>query len=60
MLRKKTKWNHIICSIKTIKGTSWAWWYMPVMLALRMLRQDDHEFKARMGYIVSSRSPSTS
>jgi hypothetical protein len=28
-----------------------AWWCTPVMLALRRLRQEDHEFKASLGYI---------
>jgi hypothetical protein len=27
-------------------------WYTPVILALRMLKQDDWEFKASLGYIV--------
>jgi hypothetical protein len=30
----------------------WAWWYMFVIPALRKLRQDNHEFKASLGYTV--------
>jgi hypothetical protein len=29
---------------------SWTWWNMPVILALRRLRQEDHEFKCSLGY----------
>jgi hypothetical protein len=28
------------------------WWYMPVIPALRRLRQDDFEFVSSLGYIV--------
>lgn len=31
-------------------------WHMPIVLALRRLRQEDHcKFEASMGYIVNSR-----
>jgi hypothetical protein len=33
---------------------SWAWWYMSVIPRLRRLKQEENEFKARMGYIASS------
>jgi len=33
-----------------------AWWGMTVISALRNLRQEDQEFKARFYYITSSRS----
>jgi hypothetical protein len=30
----------------------WAWWWhMPVITALRRLRQEDHEFEAIVNYI---------
>jgi hypothetical protein len=29
-----------------------AWWSMPVIPALGKLRQEDHEFKASLGFIV--------
>jgi hypothetical protein len=32
---------------KTIKkNLCWVWWYMPIIPALRRLRQEDYEFKA--------------
>jgi hypothetical protein len=30
------------------------WWYMPVILALQRLRQEDQEFKTILGYVVRS------
>lgn len=30
----------------------WIWWPRPVTPVLRRLRQQDHEFLARLGYIV--------
>jgi hypothetical protein len=35
---------------------SWAWWYIAVIPAVRMLRQEKHKFKASLGYIASSRT----
>jgi hypothetical protein len=32
------------------------WWYMPIISVLRRLIQEDFEFEANSGYIVSSRS----
>jgi hypothetical protein len=29
-----------------------AWWYIPIIPALRRLRQEDCEFKTSLGYIV--------
>jgi hypothetical protein len=29
---------------------NWVWWYMPVIQALRRLRQEDQEFKANVAY----------
>jgi hypothetical protein len=26
------------------------WWYIPVILAIRRLRQEDYKFKASLGY----------
>lgn len=37
----------------TVSGQLWG--CMPVILALRMLRQGDHVFEAILSYIVSSR-----
>jgi hypothetical protein len=28
----------------------WAWWYTPVIPAARSCKQEDHEFKASLGY----------
>jgi hypothetical protein len=28
-------------------------WYTPIIPALRRLRQEDHKFKARQGYMVT-------
>lgn len=30
---------------------SWAWWYIPAVLALRRWKQKDAEFEATLGYI---------
>jgi hypothetical protein len=35
---------------KKSQGRSQVWWYMPVISALRRLRQEDGEFKASLGY----------
>jgi hypothetical protein len=34
-----------------IKG-NWTWWHMSIIPAQRMLRQEGHEFKASLDYIV--------
>jgi hypothetical protein len=31
---------------------SQVWWYMPVILALEKLRQENHDFKAKLGYMA--------
>jgi hypothetical protein len=31
------------CTIETIQD-GWAWWYIPAISALGMLRQNDHDF----------------
>jgi hypothetical protein len=33
------------------------WWYKSVIPALGRLRQEDHEFKDSLGFILSSRKP---
>jgi hypothetical protein len=33
------------------KTNSQMWWPMPIIPALRRLRQEDHKFKANLGYI---------
>jgi hypothetical protein len=43
----------VIYILIDIKNTgSQAWWYMPVILALQRLEQEDLKFKARVSYIV--------
>jgi hypothetical protein len=37
-----------------LKGNQ-AWWCTPVIPALRRLRQEDHEFKASLGYITTKK-----
>jgi hypothetical protein len=37
-----------------IRRHSRAWWYIPVIPALRKLRQEDHKFDARLGYEILS------
>jgi hypothetical protein len=32
-----------------------AWWYTPVIPALRKIRHEDPKFKASLGYTVSSK-----
>jgi hypothetical protein len=29
-----------------------AWWHTPIILALRRLRQEDHEFQTSLGHIM--------
>lgn len=45
-----------VCESLTFKcKTRWAWWYTPVTLATRRLRQEaDHEFEASPDYIAKS------
>jgi hypothetical protein len=33
-------------------GRSQAWWYIPVIPALRRQRQKDHQLEVSLGYIV--------
>jgi hypothetical protein len=41
--------------VRAKKGDkSWAWWYTPVIPALRRLRQGNCELEASLGYIVST------
>lgn len=35
------------------KGVCWMWWYTPVIPVLRRQKQEDQEFKALKGYVVS-------
>jgi hypothetical protein len=46
-------YGSVVCLF--LKVWSWAWWFMPVILALERLRQENHEFESILGYIVSSR-----
>lgn len=43
---------HWIANLKK-KFSELGWWYTSEILALRRLRQDDHEFKFSLGYIAS-------
>jgi hypothetical protein len=52
--------NHPALEFKEVKvedwtDGSWAWWHLPVISALGMLRQVDLKLKASLGYLVSSR-----
>jgi hypothetical protein len=44
----------VLCMRKSC--TSWAWWCMPIILALKKLRQEDHEFKASLGDLARPRT----
>jgi hypothetical protein len=49
---KNSYWSLIsIVQIKNME-TRQVWWLMPVISALRMLRQEDQEFQTSLGYIV--------
>jgi hypothetical protein len=30
----------------------WAWWHTPVIIALKRLRHEDHDFEASLDYIL--------
>jgi hypothetical protein len=40
---------------KQINIWRWVWWCSPIILAFQRLSQEDCEFDARLGYVVSSR-----
>jgi hypothetical protein len=40
--------------IKSLEDGNWVWWLTFVIPALGRLRQEEHKFKARLGYIVRS------
>jgi hypothetical protein len=44
--------NNLNEDIQNYKLVYWAWLYMPVILPLRKLRQEDCEFQASLGYIM--------
>jgi hypothetical protein len=52
--RKHDSQAKLFLDFKTM-SSSWVWEYMPIMPAIRRLRQEDLECKASRGYIVSSR-----
>jgi hypothetical protein len=33
--------------------TNWVWWYIPVIPACRIMRQEDHELEVSLDYITS-------
>jgi hypothetical protein len=35
-----------------VEGSNQVWWRTPVILALGRLRQEDHEFKTNLSYMV--------
>jgi hypothetical protein len=41
-------------SLLRIVERSLAWWHMPLIPALRRLRQEDREFPVNLGYIVET------
>jgi hypothetical protein len=47
------EWQGVRVEASSLRENAyWAWWYMFVIPALRKLRQDNHEFKASLGYTV--------
>jgi hypothetical protein len=40
------------CLIHTNLYIKWAWWYIPIIPALRRPGQEDHKLEASLGYIV--------
>jgi hypothetical protein len=50
------KFNGLMKGYKNYKNNHWAWWYRTIIPALRRVRQKDHEFKASLGYLTSSKS----
>jgi hypothetical protein len=41
-----------LCSKNRTEAMSWAWWSIPIILALRRQSQEDCEFEASLGYVV--------
>jgi hypothetical protein len=40
------------CPFLFNNASCWAWWYIPVIPALRRLRQEDYEYEASLNYIA--------
>jgi hypothetical protein len=40
----------LVCWISRSTGLSWVWWLSPVISKFWRMRQEDHEFKVRLGY----------
>jgi hypothetical protein len=40
------------CNYQSKQGSRQAWWHIPVILAFKRPRQEDHEFEASLGYIA--------
>jgi hypothetical protein len=48
---QRKNYNEVVFIFKMWKK-SWAWRHIPIIPALRRLRQDDCQVKASLGYIV--------
>lgn len=53
--RDKPTHMHIVWSFFKKKSTNWPQWLMLATPALRRLKQECHEFKVKLDYVVNSR-----
>lgn len=48
---------HNVVVIKKVGKGSWVWCYIPIIVTLMKLRQEDYKFMVCLGYIANSRLP---
>jgi hypothetical protein len=57
---RKVRNEEIAPEICRQNGLNWAYWHMPVILALGSPRHKDHEFVVSLGYIIFSKKTNKS
>jgi hypothetical protein len=51
-LQRRLLETSVIMNLNKGKFQNWAWWYMPIIPALGMLREEDLKFQPSLGYTV--------